>query len=280
MGADATALQLGTEGGSTAGAHGRRVLGFSAHNDRPASPTAFLAGPFAGRFGGPILVRLAGFPGRGGGSFGLAAALGAIRAPSASPVTSIGVVARRRARTGPGVLARPVGQRARQLMQPPSQVLQFLARHRRKVCPIDILQLRGELGRHARRRILFAPKRKPQTRRSNGHTPDLIIALQRTGGVNGCSTPYMATVPGSNDKLNVVNIWWPDDCAECKITAQEVVNLLVASHMYERYRDFLGTIPIDDQLVDDTLVDPRKIPSFWKTCGKSIAYAVMKFLVN
>src|SRR5271165_7592833 len=111
MGADATALQLATEGGSTAGAHGRRVLGFSAHNDRPASPTAFLAGPFAGRFGGPVLVRLAGFPGRGGGSFGLAAALGAIRAPSASPVTSIGVVARRRARTGPGVLARPVGQR-------------------------------------------------------------------------------------------------------------------------------------------------------------------------
>src|SRR5271155_1067007 len=122
MGADATALQLGTEGGSTAGAHGRRVLGFSAHNDRPASPTAFLAGPFAGRFGGPILVRLAGFLGRGAGSFGLAAAVWAIRAPSASPVTSIGVVARRRARTGPGVLARPVGQRARQLMQPPSQV--------------------------------------------------------------------------------------------------------------------------------------------------------------
>ncbi len=188
MGADATALQLATEGGSTAGAHGRRVLGFSAHNDRPASPTAFLAGPFAGRFGGPIVVRLTGFLGRGGGSFGLAAALEAIRAPSASPVTSIGVVARRRARTGPGVLARPVGQRARQLMQPPSQVLQFLARHRRQVCPIDILQVRGELGRHARRKILFAPKRKPPTRRSNGHTPGIIIPLQRTGGVNGYRT--------------------------------------------------------------------------------------------
>ena len=66
----------------------------------------------------------------------------------------------------------------------------------------------------------------------------------------------MATVPGSNDKLNVINIWWPDDCAECKITAQGAVNLLVASHIYERYRDLLGTIPIDDQLIDDRLVDP------------------------
>src|SRR5208337_816908 len=48
-----------------------------------------------------------------------------------------------------------------------------------------ILQVRGESGRHARRRILFAPKRKPPTRRSNGHTPGIIIPLQRTGGVNG-----------------------------------------------------------------------------------------------
>ena len=159
-------------------------------------PTAFLAGPFAGRFGGPILVRLAGSLGRGAGSFGLAAALGAIRAPSASPVTSIGVVARRRARTGPGVLARPVGQRARQLMQPPSQVLQFLARHRRQVCPIDILQVRGESGRHARRRILFAPKRKPPTRRSNGRTPGLTTPLQRTGGVNGYPDSFQPGVSG------------------------------------------------------------------------------------
>ena len=184
MSADATALQLETESGSTAGAHGRRVLGFSTHNDRPASPTAFLAGPFAGRFRGPS-VRLAGFPGAAGEVSASPRPRGD-RAPSASPVTSIGVVARRRARTGPGA-PRPPGWPARAPTHATAKPSPPIPRATSpQVSPIDILQRRGELGRHARRKILFAPKRKPQTRRSNGHTPDLIIALQRTGGVNDC----------------------------------------------------------------------------------------------
>lgn len=71
------------------------------------------------------------------------------------------------------------------------------------------------------------------------------------------STPYMTVVPGSNDEINVINIWWPNDCVDCKITAGAVLNLLVAYRMYEQYRDLLLTIPIDDKLVDDSLVDPN-----------------------
>lgn len=59
------------------------------------------------------------------------------------------VVARRRVRTDPRLLARALGQQTRQLMQQPSQVLKLPARHRREICPhlYDPGQGRtGELG--------------------------------------------------------------------------------------------------------------------------------------
>src|ERR1019366_6041649 len=71
-------------------------------------------------------------------------------------------VARWRTRTGRRVLARAVGQQTRQLMQPPRQFLKLLARHHREVGPLDIVQVGVESARHPRRRILFAPTRKPR----------------------------------------------------------------------------------------------------------------------
>ena len=160
VGADAAALQVGAEGGAASRAHHRRVRDFSAHHNRLTAPMPFRAGLFAGALGGLVLVRLAGFLGRSVGRIGG----GAVRVGGnrfASLFTPIGVVARRRTRTGRRILARAVGQQTRQLMQPPSQFLELLARHPREVGALDIVQLGGELARHIERRIPFAPKRKP-----------------------------------------------------------------------------------------------------------------------
>src|ERR1019366_803201 len=84
-------------------------------------------------------------------------------------------VARWRTRTGRRVLARAVGQQTRQLMQPPRQFLKLLARHHREVGPLDIVQVGVESAKHPRRRILFAPTRKPASplcrRPTPRHTP-------------------------------------------------------------------------------------------------------------
>ena len=103
----------------------------------------------------------------------------------ASLLTPIGVVARRRTRTGRRILARAVGQRTRQLAQPPRQFLKLLARHRRKVGSLDIVQVGDESARHSRRRILFAPVRKPRDRRSNESRTRRHGAAQKLGDVNG-----------------------------------------------------------------------------------------------
>jgi hypothetical protein len=171
VGADGPALQVRSEGGSAGRAYLRRVLDFSAHHDWLATPAPFRAGLFAGRLGALLLVRLvlirlAGALRRGGGSLGVVAR--ASRGRFASRITPIGVVARRRTRTGRRILARAVGQRPRQLMPPPRQVLKLLPRNDREVGPLYIVQVGDESARHARRRILFAPTCKAADRLSGG----------------------------------------------------------------------------------------------------------------
>ena len=156
VGADEPALQVRPESGSAGRAYCQRVRDFSAHHNRLTAPMPFRAGLFAGGLAGLPLFRLAGALGRGDGG-SLAAAFGRL----ASRLTSIGVVARWRTRTGRRVLARAVGQQTRQLMQPPRQFLKLLARHHREVGPLDIVQIGVESASHSRRRILFPPTRKP-----------------------------------------------------------------------------------------------------------------------
>src|SRR5208337_1629010 len=98
--------------------------------------------------------------GRSAGGIG-AAAVRRDRNRFASLFSPIGVVTRRRPRTGRRILARAIGQRSRQFMQPPSQFLKLLARHPREAGALDIVQLWGESARRIKRRIPFAPKRKP-----------------------------------------------------------------------------------------------------------------------
>src|SRR5208283_2059558 len=110
VGADAAALQVGAEGGAASRAHHRRVRDFCAHHNRLTAPMPFRAGLFAGAPGGLVLVRLAGFLGRSVGRIGV----GAVRVGRnrfASLFTPIGVVARRRTRTGRRILARAVGNK-------------------------------------------------------------------------------------------------------------------------------------------------------------------------
>ncbi len=126
--------------------------------------------------GGPVLVRLAGFLGRSVGRLG-GGAVRIGRNRFASLLTPIGVVTRRRTRTGRRILARAVSQQTRQLMQPPSQFLELLARHPREVGALDIVQLWGESARHIERRIPFAPKRKPPSRRSDRDRLSLIRSI-------------------------------------------------------------------------------------------------------
>src|SRR5271168_1899182 len=165
--ADASALQVRPQGALAGGADDRRVRDFRAHDDRLGAPEPFRAGLFAGGLGGLLLASFAGVLGRGGGWRCAAVPIGRGRFSSLAP--PIRIVARRRARTGRRVRARAVGQRTRQLAPPPRQLFEFLARHRREVCPLDIVQVRGESARHSRRRIAFAPKRKPSARRSDGN---------------------------------------------------------------------------------------------------------------
>src|SRR5271155_3625924 len=165
--ADASALQVRPQSGLAGGARRRRGRDFRADDDRLAAPEPFRAGLFAGRFGGFLLASFARVLGRGGGRRCAAVPVGGRWLSSlAAPIR---IIARGRARTGRRVLARAVGQRTRQLTPPPRQLFEFLARHRREVCPLDIVQVRGESGRHARRRIAFAPNRKPSARRSHGN---------------------------------------------------------------------------------------------------------------
>src|SRR5208337_2154477 len=133
---------------------------FCAHHNRLTAPMSFRAGLFAGALGGLVLVRLAGFLGRSVGRTG-GGAVRVGRNRFASLFTPIRIVARRRSRTGRRILARAVGQQTRQLMQPPSQFLELLARHPCEVGALDIVQLWGESARHIERRIPFATKRKP-----------------------------------------------------------------------------------------------------------------------
>ena len=99
VGADAAALQVGAEGGAASRARHRRVRDFSAHHNRLTAPMPFRAGLFAGALGGLVLVRLAGFLGRSVGRIG-GGAVRVGRNRFASLFTPIGVVARRRTRTG------------------------------------------------------------------------------------------------------------------------------------------------------------------------------------
>src|SRR5208282_4112248 len=114
---------------------------------RLTAPMPLRAGLFAGALGGPVLVRLAGFLGRSVGRLG-GGAVRIGRNRFASLLTPIGVVTRRRTRTGRRILARAVSQQTRQLMQPPSQFLELLARHPREVGALDIVQLWGESGNY------------------------------------------------------------------------------------------------------------------------------------
>lgn len=142
--------------------------------------------------GGPAglrLVRFASALGRGGGSLGVVSAVWATGRRLASLATPIGVVTRRRARTGCRVLARAIGQRTRPLVQPPRQLLELLARHRREVCPLHIVQVGVKSARHARRKILFAPIRKPAARLSDDDRIRLIAPVQNRWGVNGYPPP-------------------------------------------------------------------------------------------
>jgi hypothetical protein len=70
-------------------------------------------------------------------------------------------------------------------VQPPRQLLELLARHRREVCPLHIVEVGVESARHAKRRILFAPIRKPAARLSDNDRIRLIAPVQTRGGVNG-----------------------------------------------------------------------------------------------
>src|SRR5271170_897670 len=185
VGADAPSLQVGTEAGAAGRAHRRWVLDVRAHYDRLAAPMPFRAGLFACGPAGLHLVQFASALGRGGGSLGVVSAVRATGRRLASLATPIGVVTRRRPRTGRRVLARAVGQRTRQLVQPPRQLLELLARHRREVCPLHIVQVGVESVRHARRRILFASIRKPAARLSDDDRIRLIAPVRTRGGVNG-----------------------------------------------------------------------------------------------
>src|SRR5271168_2199090 len=197
VGADAPSLQVGTEAGAAGRAHRRWVLDVRAHYDRLAAPMPFRAGLFACGPAGLHLVQFASALGRGGGSLGVVSAVRATGRRLASLATPIGVVTRRRPRTGRRVLARAVGQRTRQLVQPPRQLLELLARHRREVCPLHIVQVGVESVRHARRRILFASIRKPAARLSDDDRIRLIAPVRTRGGVNGYSESrlYFATSP-------------------------------------------------------------------------------------
>src|SRR5208283_1425421 len=93
--ANASALQVATEGCLAGGAGRGRVRGVRARHDPLRTPEPFRSGLLAGL----LVVRLAGFLRRGGGRLGVAAV-----------VTPIGVVARRRARTRPRIRAQTVGQ--------------------------------------------------------------------------------------------------------------------------------------------------------------------------
>src|SRR5277367_273781 len=184
MGADASALQVETEGGSAGAACRRRVRNFSARDNRLTAPVPFRAGLFAGGLAGLLLARIAGFLGRGGGRL---AAARTGRGGLSSLAAPIGIVARRRTRAGRRVLAQAVGQRARQLVLPPSPLLDLLARHRGEVGSLDIFQVGVESARHARRRILFAPTRKPSTRSSDRDRPHFATEANLGWGVNGYS---------------------------------------------------------------------------------------------
>src|SRR5271167_685020 len=163
----------------------RWVLDVCAHHDRLAAPMPFRAGLFACGPAGLRLVWFASALGRGGGSLGVVSAVWATGRRPTSLATPIGVVTRRRARTGRRVLDRAVGQRTRQLVQPPRQLLELLARHRREVCSLHIVQVGVESARHARRRILFASIRKPAARLSDDDRIRLIAPVRTRGGVNG-----------------------------------------------------------------------------------------------
>ncbi len=155
VGLDATAREVGTEGGCAGRTNLGRVRDFRARHDRLGAPEPFRSGRLAGGPGGLLLVRLAGFPRRGGG-----------RLPAIAAVAPIGIVARRRARTRSRIRAQTVGQLSRQLVLPPSPSLELLARHRGEVGSLHILQVEVESAGHANRRIPFEPPRKSPSRTS------------------------------------------------------------------------------------------------------------------
>src|ERR1019366_1902947 len=170
------------EEGSAGGAHRGHLLRSRTRHDGLAAPVALRAGLFAGGPAGVLLGRLAGALGRTGGR---RAGVGASRGRLASRVTPIRVVARRRTRTGPRILARAVRQRTRQLAPPPRQLLKFRTRHRRKVGPLDIVQVWDVSARHKKRRIQFAPVRNPPDRGSNENGPPPPWTRSKGGGVTG-----------------------------------------------------------------------------------------------
>jgi hypothetical protein len=193
VGADAAALPLRAEGAPAGGARLRRVLDFRAHHYRLTTPASFRAGLLAGGIAGclPVLFlsALPAFPAAvPEGSASTSAAFGLLR----FALDAGRVVTRRWTRTGRKILARTVGQRFRHLAPSPRQLLPFLTRHRREVCPLDIVQLRGESTRRIKRRILFAPIRKLPSSRSKRHR----FTFTRPEGVNGYRARRLCAPPG------------------------------------------------------------------------------------
>ena len=126
-------------------AHHRHVLDFPAHHDRLAPPVPRHAQPLAWRLRqrlvlvGLVLGRAAR---HGGVLAGATVTPLAHRIRAASLIAPIGIVARRRSRTGRRVLAQPIGQRPRQFAEPPRQIFKLLPRQTRKVCSFELGELR------------------------------------------------------------------------------------------------------------------------------------------
>ena len=130
----ATALTAPLERRLAGFAHHRHVLDFPAHHDRLAPPVPRHAQPLAWRLRrrlvlvGLVLGRAAR---RGGVLVGATVTPLAHRTRAASLIAPVGIVARRRSRTGRRVLAQPIGQRPHQFAEPPRQIFKLLPRQTR-----------------------------------------------------------------------------------------------------------------------------------------------------
>src|SRR3954465_1041917 len=160
--------------------------------ERPAPPVPRHAQPLAWRLRRRlVLVGLVlGLAARRGGVLvGATVTPLAHRTRAASLIAPLGIVARRRSRTGRRVLAQPIGQRPRQFAEPPRQIFKLLPRQTRKVCSFELGQLRDTQTRHRDRRIPFARSGKPSVRRPSEGSQPSQTPRDRRGGVNDCLHP-------------------------------------------------------------------------------------------